>query len=248
MSPETPPMLVFAHRGASAAAPENTLRAIRRAIDMGADWIEIDVQQVQNTLVVFHDDTLERTTNGRGPLAARTLTELRSLDAGDGERIPLLSEVLDLIDARVGLNIELKGPDVAAPVVALVRGLLQRRPAWRERLLLSSFDVAQTEHAACDRDGWKLGILFEERADAAMERAIALGADSLHVSREMLSPALLSAAHRAGLAVYVYTVNTAEDLARCLALGVDGVFSDVPDRALALRNSYANTHAGARAP
>ena len=241
-------MLVFAHRGASAAAPENTLLAIRRAMEIGADWIEIDVQQVEDTLVVIHDDTLERTTDGRGSVASQTLAALRELDAGEGERIPLLSEVLELIDARAGLNIELKGPDVAAPVVALVRELLQRRPAWRDRLLLSSFDAAQTEYAARDREGWRLGVLFEEAPDAALGRAIALGADSLHVSREVLNPELLTAAHRAGIAVYVYTVNTTEDLMRCLALGVDGVFSDVPDRALAIRDSHSNELAGARAP
>lgn len=228
-------MLVIAHRGASANEPENTLRAIARAIALGADWVEIDVQRVDNALIVIHDDSLDRTTNGQGPVSAQTLAALRALDAGRGERIPLLTEVIDLIDARIGLNIELKGADVADDVIALVSDCLRRQPAWHDRLLLSSFDAAQTARAARGRHGWRLGVLFEGDPTAALERAVALRADSLHVPLEALTAELVTAVRRAGVAIYVYTVNADADLARCLDLGVDGVFSDVPERALTMR-------------
>ncbi|WP_372695342.1 glycerophosphodiester phosphodiesterase, partial [Immundisolibacter sp.] len=106
-------MLRIAHRGASALAPENTLAAVRRAVEFGIPWVEVDVQACADGLVVIHDDTLERTTDGHGPVATQPLAALRRLDAGGGERIPLPQEVLDLCRGRCAVNLELKGPDVA---------------------------------------------------------------------------------------------------------------------------------------
>ena len=100
--------IVFGHRGVRGHAPENTLKSMQLAIDLGLAWVELDVHAVEHRLVVIHDERLERTTNGSGKLRRRSLSYIRSLDAGDGERIPFLEEVLDLIDRRLKINIELK--------------------------------------------------------------------------------------------------------------------------------------------
>ena len=111
-------MFCIGHRGARGHAPENTLASVRKAIELGADWIEVDVYGVDGELVVFHDDRLERTTNGEGLLMGQSFDYLRSLDAGDGELIPTLAEVFDVAADRVGINVELKGPGTAEPVAA----------------------------------------------------------------------------------------------------------------------------------
>ena len=114
-------MLIVGHRGAAGHEPENTLRSVEAALRLGANAIEIDVHQVEGRLVVIHDDRLERTTNGEGRLAAHSLAALRALDAGQGERIPTLDEVIELVAGRAELVIELKGADTAEPVARLLR-------------------------------------------------------------------------------------------------------------------------------
>lgn len=223
-------MLSIGHRGAAGHEPENTLRSVACAMRLGVDWIEIDVQRVDGELIVFHDDTLERTTNGSGAVAEQSFSALRELDAGKGEKIPTLSEVLDLIDARVGLNIEIKGPDCVASVTEMVSDYLERQPAWRGKILLSSFDEAQTTELADRERNYELGMLFEQDAEVALARAKAFKASTIHPSMKQATPELVADAHAAGIKVFVYTVNEREDIAAMRALNVDGVFSDYPDR------------------
>lgn len=226
-------MIVIGHRGAAGLEPENTLRSIARAMELGADWVEIDIRSAGGNLIVFHDDTLERTTNGRGRVDTCDFAKLRALDAGKGERVPLLGEVLDLIDARIGLNVELKGPGVAPAVIAVLRDYLARQPLWRDRLLLSSFDMLQTELAAAASD-LRLGLLYREPSSVALCRAQRLKAWSIHPALRYVTPELVEAAHARALRVLVYTVNSKSDLRRMLDYGVDGVFTDYPDRARAV--------------
>ncbi len=223
-------MLSIGHRGAAGHEPENTLRGVARAMRLGVDWIEVDVQLVDGELVVFHDDTLERTTNGSGAVAEQSFKALRELDAGEGETIPRLAEVLDLIDARVGLNIELKGPDCGESVTSIVGDYLERQPEWRGKILLSSFDETQTAELAGRERNFELGILFETDAEAALARARAFAAYSIHPSTKQVTAELVAEAHAAGIKVFVYTVNEPREIATMRALGVDGVFSDYPDR------------------
>ena len=118
--------LCFGHRGAMGHVPENTLKSIQRALDIGVDYIEIDVYLVEDKLIVIHDDRLERTTDGEGYVVDKKLDYLRSLDAGEGQKIPLLEEVLDLINGRTGLNIELKGENTAVPVLNMINCLCEK--------------------------------------------------------------------------------------------------------------------------
>ncbi len=220
-------MLRIAHRGASAQAPENTLAAVRRAIELGASWLEVDVQACADGLVVIHDETLERTTNGHGPVAGQALTALRALDAGNGERIPLPQEVLDLCRGRCGVNLELKGPGVAPRLLPVLRDALTNRwPAGD--LLASSFDWTQLVTLRAALPGLPLGVLTEQVSEQACAVARAMQASVIGCALEHADAAAVTAAHGAGCRLWVFTVNAADAAARLAALGVDGVFTDRP--------------------
>ncbi|ANX05136.1 hypothetical protein PG2T_13735 [Immundisolibacter cernigliae] len=217
----------IAHRGASSEAPENTLAAIRRAIDLGTPWVEVDVQACADGLVVIHDETLERTTNGHGAVADQPLAALRALDAGHGERIPLPGEVLDLCCGRCGVNLELKGPGVAPLLLPLLREALAG--GWSSRdLLASSFDWTQLATLRTTLPRLPLGVLTEQVTGPACAAARAVQASVIGCALEYVDAAAVGAAHGAGCRLWVFTVNSADDAARLAALGVDGVFTDRP--------------------
>ncbi len=224
---------IIAHRGSSGTHPENTLAAFRAGLEAGADGTELDVHQAHGRLWVIHDARLERTTNGHGSLDATGSEALRRLDAGDGERIPWLDEVLELLPPGHLLNVEIKGSGCGVAAWALCR---ERRAA--EDLLFSSFDHRQL-HAIRDRDpDARLAPLFGRRSDRdPLEVAAELGAWSINVPAPHLAAPLVNAAHQAGLAILVYTVNEPAGLRQACELGVDGVFTDFP--ALARREFSA---------
>ena len=222
---------VFGHRGASGSEPENTVRSVRRALEMGADGIEVDVYRIGDRLMIIHDDTLERTTNGRGSLFDKSFDELRALDAGMGERIPVLEEILDVLRPGVLLNIELKGPNTAMPVVDFIEGKVRQGFWCQEDFLVSSFDHLSLSEVKLRQPWIRLGALFEKAHSSLVARAVDLGAWSLHIHRRLVSEALVREVHGSGLQIFVYTVNDAPDIRRLRDLGVDGIFTDYPDRA-----------------
>lgn len=227
--------LLIGHRGARGLAPENTLRALEAGILAGAPWLEFDVQHhPSGELFLLHDLTLDRSTNGQGLPGALSWEALRALDAGLGERLPTLDEALDLIDQRVGVNIELKTWDGTAAAVA---AKLRERVAagWPlEKLLVSSFHLPELFEFHQLAPEIPVGALLcgvpLDWAACASE----LQATSLNLSSEFVDARLVADAKSRGLAVYVYTVNEPEEYRRLAALGVDGVFTDVPDRLRAL--------------
>jgi len=224
---------VIGHRGARGHAPENTLLAMDTAIRMGAPWIEFDVQLHESgALLVFHDLTLDRTTDGHGLLAEQPLGMLRALDAGQGQEIPTLEEVLDLVEQQVGVNIELKTAGGTGEAVAgVIRNYLNA--GWPpEKFLVSSFHLPGL---------WEFKQLAPEIPIGALicgvpldwaACAVELGASVLSLSSEFVDPRLIEDAHQHGIQVYVYTVNDPDELRALRRLGVDGVFSDFPDIAL----------------
>lgn len=223
-------LFCFGHRGASGHEPENTVRSVRRALELGADGVEVDVYFVDGQLVVIHDDTLERTTNGRGRATGKTFAYLRSLDAGLGEHIPTLAEIFDAVDRRAVINVELKGPHTAAPVAALVTEYVNHR-GWRyDDFLVSSFDHAQIREAKKLCPEIRIGVLIEKTPRGLAPFTETMGAWSLHASKRCVTPRLVAEAHTHGLKVYVYTVNEPKEIALMQTLGVDGVFSDFPER------------------
>ncbi len=212
--------LCIAHRGASGYEPENTLLAVRKALEFGADGVEVDVYNVEGELMVIHDDTLERTTNGRGTVAGKSAAYLRSLDAGKGERIPFLREVVDAVAGRAFLNVELKGPDTAL----LAKDLL----AGKDGVLVSSFDHRELARAA--HCGIPVGVLWT-RPPRGWEKIVSgLQADSVNIALHSVRLPFVEKAHALGMKVFVYTVNNPADIERMRGMGVDGVFTNFPDR------------------
>lgn len=223
-------MFCFGHRGARGHEPENTLRSVRKALELGADGVEVDVYLADGQLVVIHDHTLGRTTNGSGFVARQSFTYLRSLDAGLGEQIPTLAEVFDVVNRRALINVELKGARTAAPVTALIDDYVRQR-SWRyEDFLLSAFNHGQIQAVKKIRPEIRTGALVVRAPHSRAGFAERLGAWSVNVAKEHVTPELVADAHRRGLKVLAYTVNEPADIARMAALGVDGVFSDFPDR------------------
>ncbi len=222
-------LLCLAHRGASGHAPENTLAAFRKALELGADWIELDVYAVRNELVAIHDNRLERTTNGTGYVARRGLDYLRKLDAGKGEKIPFLSEVLDATGRRAKINIELKGPGTAQPVCDLIKHYVKNH-GWRfDDFLLSSFEHIQTCRAKtiCPKIhvAPNLNSSVLRYPDWSKQRA----PYSIHIKIEYATPALIDKIHRRKCLAFVFTVNRPEEIQRLEAMGVDGIFTNYPE-------------------
>ncbi|MEQ8661939.1 MAG: glycerophosphodiester phosphodiesterase, partial [Gammaproteobacteria bacterium] len=165
---------------------------------------------------------------------------LRALRTANGEGIPLLEEVLAVVEACALINVELKDPHGADAVVDALERWYADAPSALARVLLSSFDRAATARLAARRGRMRLGVLYaDEPFPAALARAGTLGASSLHLPLADVSAARVAQAHAAALAVYVYTVNTPDAIAHCRACGVDGVFSDFPDRVTACRRAHA---------
>ncbi len=224
-------LLCIGHRGAMGHAPENTLASFARALALGAHCVELDVHAVEGQLLVFHDQRLERTSNGRGFVQEASFEYLRSLDAGQGERIPTLDEVLALIDRKAGVNIELKGTDTALPVAAVLTRL--RGQGWPEELLLvSSFDQTQLGVLRQRDPRLRLGLLCKQWRPDTLESARELAAYSLNLALDAVTSAAVARACEIGLRTLVYTVNEPADISRMREIGVDGVFTNYPERVL----------------
>jgi glycerophosphoryl diester phosphodiesterase len=226
----TPKLFCFGHRGARGHEPENTVRSVRRALDLGADGVEVDVHFTDGKLVVIHDNTLERTTNGHGSVTKKSFTYLRSLDAGSGERIPTLAEIFNAVNRRAVINVELKGPRTSAPVAALITEYVNRDGWHYDDFLVSSFNHARICEAKKLCPKIRIGALIGQMPRGLGKFAEELGAWSLHVDKHRVTSKLVADAHRRGLKLFVFTINQPGEIAQMKILGVDGVFSDFPER------------------
>jgi len=224
--------LVIAHRGASAYRPENTLPAYELAVAQAADMIEVDLHRTRDgEVVIAHDAELER-IGGRGEIGEASLAEVRALDAGGGARVPTLDELLDGFGARIALNLELKqasgGPYAGLPAQA---SEAVRKRGLAGRILYSSFyDPVLHDLRRVDPEARIALLLSSRHPERWVERARALGAEAVNPELPLVDAAFVARAHDEGLAVYVFTVDPLEEMRRLLALGVDGLFTNVPDR------------------
>ena len=219
---------VIGHRGACAHEPENTLRSVKRAIADGADMIEIDVRLAGGEIVVIHDDTLERTTDGSGSIYEKTFDQLRAVDAGKGEQIPNLGEVLELTLPALPLNIEIKDTAVTAAVCDLLQSVPDLDPS---KIIISSFHEQATREARERLPQIPIGILAHSKGDTLppmFALAEELNAMSVHPHVDSVTTELVSQAHDAGLRVLPYTARTLEQLDHLLDCGADGCFADDP--------------------
>lgn len=225
-------MRVVGHRGAAGRVAENTVASLRAARTLGADGVEFDVRRLADRLIVLHDATVDRTTDGHGNYQDFTFAALRRLRTAADEPIPLLEEALAVVAGFDPVNVEVKAPGIADAVIDALEAFYRHEPAARGRILLSSFDPTTTARLAARRGAMRLGLLYEgETCEDALARGVALGAHSLHLPHADLNPARVVTAHAAGLRVGVYTVNEPEAIATCAAWGVDYLFTDYPDRA-----------------
>jgi glycerophosphoryl diester phosphodiesterase len=238
---------IWAHRGARRDAPENTLPAFELAVDQGADGVEFDVQlSADGTVVVIHDETVDRTTNGSGPVAGLTVSQLQALDASagfagyKGVQIPTLAQALDLLaPTSLKVNIELKNAEEAYPgleerVLAAVTGY-----GLADRVVISSFNHYSLKKLQTLGATSQLCMLYTDPLYKPWRYAARLGLGAIHPpARFVLGHSWVRKAQAAGLAVRPWVVNADRKLARAFRWGLDGVFTDVPAAAVAARNAY----------
>ena len=244
-------MEIIGHRGASGYAPENTLSAFRMAADLGARAIETDLQLTRDgRLVILHDDTLKRTTNGCGGVAAKTFEELRLLDAGSWfpkrtlrksrsaprfaeERVPSIEEVFELAARRdLSLYLEIKAP--CAPEAAKTVAAAIRAAGAAARSTVICFDLEVLKRVRATDPAIALGYLFSRRLRDATARAKSAGARTILPRRDRVTPKLIADARAHGLKIVTWTVNDPKQMKRLMGLGVDGIMSDFPDRVAAV--------------
>ncbi len=237
---------VWAHRGASGHAPENTVPAFELAIAQGADGVEFDVQlSSDGVMVVIHDEQLERTTDGTGRVVEHTFAQLQVLDAGAGRegftgvRIPTLVEVLELVaPSELRINIELKNseepyPGLEEKVLAAVRAF-----NLQDRVVLSSFNHYSLRKLRSMKTGCELAALYTDPLFRPWRYASELGVAAIHPPAMcVFGKGFVDKARRAGVAVRPWVVNGERSLRRMFNYGVDAVFTDSPDRALAIRDA-----------
>lgn len=223
-------MLKIGHRGAKGHSQENTLESIRKAIALGVDMVEIDVHCCKTgELVVFHDFTVDRMTDGSGAVTDFTWEQLQNLQRKDGGKIPLLQEVLSEITGKCKINIELKGANTALPVAALIKILVEEK-TWRYTdFVVSSFQKNELFKMFAADQQIPLGVLSK----ASMTEAIALGkqlhAANIHPATGILTQKNIRKAHEEGFQIFVWTVNDPKVIERMKNWGVDGIISDFPD-------------------
>jgi glycerophosphoryl diester phosphodiesterase len=236
--------LIIAHRGASGSAPESTACAIRRAVAVHADMIELDVQLTRdNRLVIFHDDRLDRTTDGAGLLRRWPYRELARLGGGgwfdprfSGERILLASAALRMIPRRCAVNVELKRTRQPSMLIERLASCLQWTRTAR-RVLASSFEPHLLERLAAARPRVARGLLCRRNPGRWLRRALQLGCVSFHPHASLITPWLVAQAHEAGLRVFAWTIDSPAQARRLIRLGVDGIFTNRPERLRGLRNA-----------
>lgn len=233
------PTRVIAHRGFSSEAPENTLVAIREAIGVRADMVEVDVTVTADGQVIcLHDETLDRTTSGTGLPSELTLAEIKQLDAGSwfapeftGERIPTLAEVLEAVEGRILINVEIKPEAVEYGVVPMVAALIHEYDML-DSVVVSSFSPDALNLMKSTDPAVITASLFNKEVHTGrdpLEIIMEVGSRGFNISAKRVTPEMIERCHRHEIPVAVYTVNDATEMRRLMDLGVDAVFTDHPD-------------------
>lgn len=224
-------VLKMGHRGANGYKTENTLSSFKKAVELNIDYIELDVQVCKTgEVVVFHDAKVDRITSGKGYVADKTLIELQALTLGEGETIPTLEEVLDLVDRKTKINIEIKGEDAAKPVFNILKKYIDIKEwAWDD-FIISSFNHYELLEFRKLAPEVRIGAVIAGIPIGLAECAQKVNAYSLHLSKEFVNQKIIDDAHRRGIKVFVYTLNEPSDIEKIKAMGVEGIFSDFPDR------------------
>ncbi len=220
--------IIIAHRGASGLFPENTLLSFREALKLGAHMIELDVHEtLDGELVCIHDSTVDRTTNGTGKIHKLTYKELLDFDAGEGERIPLLDDVLKYASGKLAVNIELKVIGIEQKVLSIAEqnGMLKD-------IMISSFYHGSLVTVRDLNETTVTAVLVEKSIDDIVNYSLELKANAINPDHKLVSLDLVQEIHNCGLKVYPWTVNNPITMTRLFASGVDGIITNFPGKAL----------------
>ncbi|WP_445731654.1 glycerophosphodiester phosphodiesterase [Mariniflexile sp.] len=223
-------ILKIGHRGAKGHLAENTLESIKKALQLGVDGIEIDVHRcASGQLVVFHDFTLDRMTNGTGEVSKHTLNQLKQVEVKGHCQIPTLSEVLTFVNNKCLLNIELKGHDTAEEASRLIAFFVEKKGWDYKNIIVSSFQKELLQTVFKINKNIPLGVLTDSNLDNAVAFAKTIKAVSIHPDYTMLTHEVVENLKK-DFKVFTYTVNNLKPIKRIKSYGVDGVISDFPNR------------------
>lgn len=218
--------LCIGHRGACGHVPENTLTSLERAIALGCVLTEVDVRRTADSaLVLLHDESVDRTTNGQGLVAEMTLEDIRKLDAGGGQTLPTLGEALTAASGRIGLILELKAEGLAYDACAIVRA-----SGFAGPIIYASFLHEELQHVRRADPDSKTLVLFKRLPKDPGAEAVRLQATHVGLRFDTATRPLVNTLHKVRLTVFVYTVNRPADIAKMKTFGVDGIISDFCNR------------------
>lgn len=230
-------MLKIGHRGAKGYASENTLFSFEKAIEMGVDGIELDVHlSLDGQIIVIHDDTIDRTTNGKGFVNTLSLQELKTFRINEKQaseleqQIPTLNEVFDLVNQTCFINIELKGKGTASAVVALIEKYIWEKNWKYANFLVSSFDWNAVQEVRFLNENIPIGILTETNLDLAFSFAKFMKAEAIHPEFHLLTQNNTAQIQAKGIQVFPWTVNEYEAIQKIKTYNVNGIITDFPDR------------------
>jgi len=224
-------IIKIGHRGAKGYEPENTLIAFKKAIDLNADGIELDVHlSSDGELIVIHDETINRTTNSKGFVNKLSLRELKAFRINDNQEIPTLTEVFDLVNRNCFINIELKGNGTAKPVIEIIEHYILRKKWNYSHFLVSSFDWEMLGEVHQLNPKIRIGVLTEESIEEALVFAKKTKAYSIHPYYQLLSKENVALMRESGFGVFPWTVNSKKAIQKTKSFNVNGIISDFPDR------------------
>ncbi|WP_112379731.1 glycerophosphodiester phosphodiesterase [Flagellimonas maritima] len=224
--------LVIGHRGAMGHETENTLASVQKAMDLGVDMIEIDVFKISSgEIVVFHDERVERLSNSGGLIEEYNIFDVNKLILNGNHKIPMLQDVLKLIDNQVALNIELKGGNTAEKVNFIVENYVDKKGWTLDNFIISSFKWDELRKMRKFNQNIKIAILTEEDPIDAIPIAKELNAVAINPFFESLTEENINRIQSEGLKVYTWTVNETEDIQKMKNFGVDGIITNYPERA-----------------
>ncbi|WMT28356.1 glycerophosphodiester phosphodiesterase family protein [Bacillus aerius] len=231
-------MYIIAHRGSSSAVPENTIAAFDVAVEQGADYIELDVQMTMDQhVVVIHDDTVDRTTNGNGLVKSYTLDQLKKLDAGSwfdqqytNERIPTLQEILERYSQRIGILIEIKHPKRQIGIENAVARIINRF-AYSRHIIIQSFDVHALQRIKTFAPSLRTALIIKPDAFKLTKRKLTTYssfANCLNMKKTMINRWWIDRIHTFGMNVFIWTVKDQKTADRIKKYPIDGVVTDNP--------------------
>jgi len=223
--------LVIGHRGAMGHETENTLASVQKAMDLGVDMIEIDIFRIESgEIVVFHDERVERLTNGGGRIEEYNIVDLKRLILDGNHGIPMLQDVLKLIDNKVRLNIELKGVNTSDRVNFIIENYVAKSDWTLDNFLISSFNWEELRVMRKFNQDIAIAVLTEDNPLEAIPIAKELNAEAINPDFTTLTRENVNEIKQAGFKIYTWTVNEPNDITQMKRMGVDGIFTNYPER------------------